>query len=750
MSQLKYYNTLTNTWDPVIVGATGPTGAQGPSGPQGDLGPSGAQGDLGPTGPQGDAGPTGPQGEIGNVGPTGPQGDLGPTGPQGTEGPTGPQGDLGPTGPQGLTGDTGPTGDTGATGPTGDIGPTGGQGPTGPTGATGAGFTFRGAYSGGAQYYVNHVVTYNGASWVCIQTIDGVAPAENTWWTIFAEKGSTGPTGAEGPTGPQGSTGPQGDLGPTGPQGVEGIQGVQGDVGPTGPQGDTGPTGSTGDTGPTGVEGPTGPQGDLGPTGPQGEPGSFGGAVFTYNYLTNTASSDPGSGNLKFNNTLTTATKLYIDYLDINGADAEPYLQTIDDSTSTIKGHFKVEQVGTPGNYVYYAINGTHSHPATYFDIPIVYLTGSVTSFADGTDVNITFVRTGDAGDPGLGGTIANWGSFWDTTTQVATTAGTPYAMTLNSFDADGIGVSVVSGSRITIANAGTYNLQFSAQLDKTTNGTHQTNIWLRKNGTDVPATDTELTLLKDDKLVAAWNFVFEAAANDYYELMWATDDAGLRLYAQAAITTPIVRPAIPSVIVTVTQVTYTQVGPTGPTGAASTVPGPTGPTGNTGATGATGATGPQGDLGPTGPQGIQGVQGVQGDTGPTGAVGPTGPQGSIGPTGAQGATGPTGADAPTVTAINAQTGTFYDLVLADKNKMIEMNNSSANNLNVPPNAVAAFEVGTIITILQTGTGQTTIVGVGGTTVNGTPGLKLRAQWSTATLIKRGTNTWVATGDLTA
>jgi hypothetical protein len=198
------------------------------------------------------------------------------------------------------------------------------------------------------------------------------------------------------------------------------MQGVPGDLGPTGPQGDLGPTG------PIGAEGPTGPQGETGPqgaTGPQGEAGQFGGAVFVYNYLTATTDTDPGPGNLKLNNTLTTATELYIDFVDLNSADNEAYLETIDDSTSTIKGHFKMEQVGNSANYVYYAINGPHYTHASYYELPIVYLSGSVSSFADGTDVNVTFVRTGDAGDPGLGGTIANWGSFWDTTTQIATTA---------------------------------------------------------------------------------------------------------------------------------------------------------------------------------------------------------------------------------------------------------------------------------------------------------------------------------------
>jgi hypothetical protein len=91
-----------------------------------------------------------------------------------------------------------------------------------------------------------------------------------------------------------------------------------------------------------------------------------------------------------------------------------------------------------------------------------------------------------------------------------------------------------------------------------------------------------------------------------------------------------------------------------------------------------------------------------------------------------------------------------YTLVLSDADKMLEMNVASANNLTVPLNSSQAFPIGTQITILQTGTGQTTIVATGGVTINATPGLKLRTQWSSATLIKRAENTWVAIGDLSA
>ena len=88
--------------------------------------------------------------------------------------------------------------------------------------------------------------------------------------------------------------------------------------------------------------------------------------------------------------------------------------------------------------------------------------------------------------------------------------------------------------------------------------------------------------------------------------------------------------------------------------------------------------------------------------------------------------------------------------MIADKDKLVEMNNASANNLTVPPNSSVAFAVGAQIRILQIGAGQTTVVAGAGVTINSTPGLKLRAQWSSATLIKRATDTWVLIGDLAA
>jgi len=89
--------------------------------------------------------------------------------------------------------------------------------------------------------------------------------------------------------------------------------------------------------------------------------------------------------------------------------------------------------------------------------------------------------------------------------------------------------------------------------------------------------------------------------------------------------------------------------------------------------------------------------------------------------------------------------------VLTDAAKVVEMNVATANTLTVPANASVAFAVGTQILVLQTGAGQTTIAGDSGVTVNSSgSALKLSGQWSSAVLVKRGTDSWVAVGDLTS
>jgi hypothetical protein len=98
------------------------------------------------------------------------------------------------------------------------------------------------------------------------------------------------------------------------------------------------------------------------------------------------------------------------------------------------------------------------------------------------------------------------------------------------------------------------------------------------------------------------------------------------------------------------------------------------------------------------------------------------------------------------VVGINAQTGSSYTLVLADASKIIEMSNSSANTVTVPTDSDVAFPVGTTIDIVQMGTGQTSVAGASGVTVNARNGLKINGQYSGASLVKRATDTWLLIG----
>lgn len=105
--------------------------------------------------------------------------------------------------------------------------------------------------------------------------------------------------------------------------------------------------------------------------------------------------------------------------------------------------------------------------------------------------------------------------------------------------------------------------------------------------------------------------------------------------------------------------------------------------------------------------------------------------------------------DAATLVAFNEQTSS-YTLALADNSNLVEMNSSSSNTVTIPADSAVAFPVGSAIDIFQRGTGQTTLAAGSGVTLLYTPGLKLRARYSAATVVKRSANTWIVTGDLTA
>ena len=190
---------------------------------------------------------------------------------------------------------------------------------------------------------------------------------------------------------------------------------------------------------------------------------------------------------------------------------------------------------------------------------------GGVTQLLAGP--NITLSPTDGKGQVTVSATLSgstifntatgSYGSFYDTTTQTNPVGNVPRSMSFDSTDITN-GVSI-SGSTnpfntyIKTTNAGVYNIQFSAQIDKTDSGADEIVIWLRKNGIDLTDTATTLTLSgNNDKKVAAWNWFVTSAANDYYQIIWISTDTDLRLLAEPISGT---HPGIPSVILTANRV---------------------------------------------------------------------------------------------------------------------------------------------------------------------------------------------------
>lgn len=151
--------------------------------------------------------------------------------------------------------------------------------------------------------------------------------------------------------------------------------------------------------------------------------------------------------------------------------------------------------------------------------------------------------------------TALHYGMFQDNTTQTNGGATTANVMTYNTTDFAN-GISVVSNSRLTVSRTGVYNIQFSSQFSRAGGvGFSTIDVWLSKNGSNVAETNTQLNVPQSGgKAVAAWNYLAQATAGDYFELYWASSDTAVEMWFSAAGTNP-TRPVTPSVIVTITQV---------------------------------------------------------------------------------------------------------------------------------------------------------------------------------------------------
>lgn len=150
------------------------------------------------------------------------------------------------------------------------------------------------------------------------------------------------------------------------------------------------------------------------------------------------------------------------------------------------------------------------------------------------------------------------YGSFYSTVDQTNPVANAVNKMTVNrTTDAFNVSVGAIN-SRIYVAEEAIYNIQFSAQVDKTVAGVDVMYIWLMINGVNVPHSATKINIQGNAEAeVAAWNFVVPLAENDYFELAWSSPETRMFL-SEEPVSGNV--PEIPSVILTVTWVSNVSV----------------------------------------------------------------------------------------------------------------------------------------------------------------------------------------------
>lgn len=152
-----------------------------------------------------------------------------------------------------------------------------------------------------------------------------------------------------------------------------------------------------------------------------------------------------------------------------------------------------------------------------------------------------------------------NHGAYQDTTTQTGNiTTGTPF--TFNTVDVTD-GVTLVSGSRLTVPIAGVYNFQWSGQFQNVENTIESVIVWLRINGTDVPGSAGQISIPSRKsatifaKTIIGWNYFLTLTAGQYVEIVWLPSVASITVPSLPATLTPPIHPSTASVIVTVNQV---------------------------------------------------------------------------------------------------------------------------------------------------------------------------------------------------
>lgn len=153
----------------------------------------------------------------------------------------------------------------------------------------------------------------------------------------------------------------------------------------------------------------------------------------------------------------------------------------------------------------------------------------------------------------------APFAQFLCTAGQVATAANTDYEVGLNT-TIYASGVVLQNTSEVKVLNDGVYNFQFSMQFENQDNVQHDINVWFRKNGVDIPNSNSIFTVVARKSAsvfgssIGTVNTFVDLVAGDFIEMVWATTNVLLIIKTTGTQTSP-TRPGTPCVILTVNYV---------------------------------------------------------------------------------------------------------------------------------------------------------------------------------------------------
>lgn len=214
-------------------------------------------------------------------------------------------------------------------------------------------------------------------------------------------------------------------------------------------------------SGPRGRRGEAGEDGDDGADGANGVDGADGGVKYTY--LTDTASSDPGSGKLKFDSaTLSAITALRISETDGDANGVAGLLASLDDSSSTVRATVTMVKAGAPSNILVFQITGSLTDNGAWDGCTVAFVASSG-SFSNNDVVRLFFSRTGDKGDTGATGATGSSGTGFSHSTVGTTAAG-------GSFDNPGAAAKWYY-KKVTLSSAGLLSAILAQVKGDNTNG---------------------------------------------------------------------------------------------------------------------------------------------------------------------------------------------------------------------------------------------------------------------------------------